>query len=108
MTSLEEAREMVKNMLSEALEGRMHENTENYLNQISRDYEEVYEKQGDTGTEWKRKYDDLKEKYITRFTSPPVETRQETEGNITDEQEEIHEDASVELEDITIDDLFES
>lgn len=110
MTDREEAKRRVQEILSDSMEGKFPERMEEYLTAINQDYDEMYEKMGDTGTEWRGKYEELKKKYVERFTSaPPAEVHEkmsEASGSGETEDEIVHEDEST-IEDITIEELFE-
>lgn len=88
MTDLETAKSRVGELLNAALDGKVHENTEDYLNDITRDYEEFHTQEGDTGTVWRAKYEDLKRKYIDRFTGEiQIKTEEERQHNKDDDIE---------------------
>lgn len=89
---VEEVKELLKPLLDGILTGELPENAEDILQTIIADYEKN-EKEDSDSSEWKEKYNNLKEKYINRFFN----------GEETEEDREIEEE---EVEDITIDDLL--
>lgn len=103
---LEEFKGKSREILSESLEGRIHESLEDILSEVLKDYER-FENYNDSG-EWEKKYKDLKEKYVSRFINgendddkkqmkkETVEKRDTEEYLKKDDEEKIK----------TIDDLF--
>ena len=95
---VEEVKELLKPLLEGILTEELPENAEDILQTIIADYEKNGKEDSDS-SEWREKYNNLKEKYINRFFNG-VETSQEEDA---EEDAEIEEE---EVEDITIDDLL--
>lgn len=108
MMGLEDAKERIREILTASIDGSLPENLEDHLNRFQRDYEEYYSTEGDTGNEWKGKYEQLKEKYVSRFMSGPEETEEKISEDIAENRNnEIIEETTSTIEDITLDDIFE-
>lgn len=101
MLSLETIKERIADMLSYSLEGEIHENMEQYLSDIQADYDEFY-LLNVPGEDWKKRYDELKEKYISRFMGDTTQTIDTTISEPV-RTEEGETDETI----ITYDDLFE-
>lgn len=85
---LSEFEERVKEIIGEAVEGNLHPETLDFLNEVLEDYRR-FEETGTDGKEWKEKYLDIKEKYISRFMNGEPE-------EITKEKKEVKEDVGKE------------
>lgn len=95
----EELKEKVKLILDSSLEGVVHPELENVMQEIVTDYETGFSS-GENDT-YKAKYEELKEKYIERF----VNGGSSGEEDVVDKEEEEEEEK--EESEIKIDDLFE-
>lgn len=94
----EELKEKIKLILDSSLEGVVHPELENIMQEIVTDYEKGFSS-GETDT-YKAKYEELKEKYIERF----VNGGNSGEDDIVEEEEE--EEKEEKESEIKIDDLF--
>lgn len=94
--TLEEMRNRLNPILDAALEGLIHEDMESFFEDIQKDYMEV--KTPDDEGEWKKKYVELKEKYIKRFLGG--------EEDIKKEEDKKEKDTEEEKEDIKIEDVL--
>ena len=95
---VEDVKELLKPLLDGILTGELPENAEDILQTIISDYEKNAKEDSDS-SEWKKKYNNLKEKYINRFFN----------GEETSQEEDAEEDGEIEeeeVEDITINDLL--
>lgn len=75
MMTLEEVRAHFETMTGAALDGSMPENMEDIITAFRNDYEEYYtQKQPDSDDAvYKQKYEDLREKYIKRFSGIEIQ-----------------------------------
>lgn len=92
--TLEEMRNRLNPILDAALEGLVHEDMESFFEDIQKDYMEL--KTPDDGGEWKKKYVELKEKYIKRFLGGEEEVIKEEEDKKEKDTEEEKEDIKIE------------
>lgn len=108
MMDLEDVKGRIKEILSASIDGSLPENLEDHLNRFQADYEEYYSNEGDTGNVWKGKYEELKEKYISRFMDGPAQIEEKMgEKTIENSEVEVIEEETSKIEDVTIDELFE-
>lgn len=97
MLNIEELKELVNPILESAVESAFYDGTEDIIQTIINDYMGMEEPKEN---EWETKYNDLKNKYISRFFG-----EEEKEEKV--EEEEIKEDNETKIEDTKIDDIFE-
>lgn len=94
----EELNRRLEPILSDALEGRAHESTEDVLKEVLDDYEK-FENNSDSG-EWKRKYEEIKEKYVRRFLGGAEEEKEEIVEEKKEEEEEKKDGENIKVEDL--------
>lgn len=103
MMTLEQVREHIETLTGASLDGTMPENMEDIIGAFRDDYEEYYsqEKPTENDDTYKQKYEDLRDKYIKRFSG--IEIKDET-MNLPEPASDEPEDK---LANITVADLFE-
>lgn len=97
----EELKEKVKVILDSSLEGVVHPELENVMQEIVADYETGFSS-GENDT-YKAKYEELKEKYIERFVNGGSAGEEYLVEDTTEEEEKDDKEES----EIKIDDLFD-
>lgn len=89
--TLEELRVRSEEIIGDALDGKVPEKLEDTMAEIIKDYESMGAS-GNDGGEWKAKYEDLREKYVRRFSGREKEpTGKKEERGKTEELDETEE-----------------
>lgn len=108
MLSLEEAKKRIEGILTESMEGKVHEQLEQYLSDFRNDYEEYYNSEEIHSADeenYKEKYETLKTRYVERFMG--MGDGEIIKKNVSDTEENNEGEIVEEESAITIDDLFE-
>lgn len=105
--TLEELRVRSEEIIRDALDGKVPEKLEDTMEEIIKDYESMGAS-GDDGSEWKAKYEDLREKYVRRFSGREKDAKKEEREKTEelDETEEEEKDGAKEKKDIRIKDIL--
>lgn len=84
--TVEELRERTEEIIRDALEGKVSERLEDTMQEIIKDYEERGEDKGDS--EWKGRYEELREKYVRRFSGRENDSKVEKKETEVEEKKE--------------------
>ena len=107
MMTMEQVQEHIATLTGASLDGNMPENMEEIISAFRDDYEEYYNspESNEDDLVYKEKYEDLREKYIKRFSGIEIKDP-DLDTNVPDDKQK-EPTREEQLANVTISDLFE-